>query len=107
MNKNYKDGIDYAVQQMYSGNNEFNKMTNEIRMQQGDEACSQFMNGYYKALAYFTNAINHYKDSPKYIEEQVNNIEQSHGEEIKKVFLMGLEYYKKLDDEMNSNKIKK
>ena len=100
-NIHYTSGIEYALEQMLSQKNDFNKKKDEIGKQYGEEAKKEFENGYYKSLIYFIHASDHYMDSPKYLEEQIKRIEEYHGEIIKNIFLMGLEYYRKLNNEKN------
>ena len=103
----YKNGIELALNQMYSKDIEYTEKANEIRGQYGETAYSEFMRGYYEALLFFTHAINHFKNNPEHIKEQLDNISKSHGEEMKKVFLMGINYYQKLDSEKECEQRKK
>ncbi len=103
-NIHYTNGIEFALEQMLTQKNEFNKKKEEILIQQGEEAKKEFERGYYKALLYFVHASDHYQDNPKYIAEQAQRIEESHGEIIKNIFLTGLEYYRKHNEEKQSQR---
>lgn len=99
-NNIYKQGIDFAVEQMLKNENKFKEVSEKIKNEQGEEAYKEFINGYYKALTYFTHAVSHFKDSPEHLEEKINGIEDSQGEDIKNAFLEGIEYYKMHEDEL-------
>ena len=109
MNNNntyFNNGVDYAINEMYYKKNEFIKTANEIKDKYGEEASSSFIEGYYKALTYFTHAISHFHDNPKHLEEKIQNISQSYGEKIKEAFVMGLEYYRKQEEAKSTSKKK-
>ena len=93
-NEIYKKGIDFALEQMATKENRFKEVSEIIKDQQGEEACNEFSNGYYKALTYYTYAIGHFKDSPEHLKEVCDHLQELHGEDIKNAFLKGVEYYK-------------
>lgn len=106
-NANYKKGIDFVIQEIQNETHLFKEISQKIKDEQGEEAYRNFTSGYYKALTYFTHAINHCADNPKDLQEIIDDIQNNHGEDIKAVFLMGLEYYKTHEEEIAPYKPRK
>ena len=96
----YADGIEYAINQMYSKGNEVKKIADKIKETNGNEASSKFLDGYYKGLTYFIHAMEHVYDNEKNLEERIKYIEEINGEDLKKAFIMGLNYYKVHQEEL-------
>ena len=102
MDNNFSKGARYAIKEVYANIHGIKQKTEEIKNTQGEEASKEFLEGYYKGLTFFTHAFDYVSCSDETINEKIKKYEQDYGKAAGEAFLMGIDYYKNLENEKES-----
>ena len=106
-NENFSKGVRYAIKETYANVHIIKSKVEEIKNKYGEEASEEFLNGYYKGLRFFTHAFDRIQCSDKTINEYAEKYGKDYGQDAKEAFLMGVEYYRNIENDEKSNQNKR